>query len=63
MPSWYFKKSNLADTPSFRDGIESEKEARYRREGARFVMDIGNQIGLYGFFSICTFISIYFFHQ
>jgi len=46
MPSWYFNKKDLIKTPSFNDGIEAEKEARYRREGARFLMDIGNQIGL-----------------
>ena len=46
MPSWYFDKSDLLNTPSLRDGIELERESRYRREGARFLMDLGNQMGL-----------------
>ena len=46
MPLWYFDKSDLLNTPSFRDGIELERESRYRREGARFLMDLGNQMGL-----------------
>jgi cyclin K len=46
MSCWYFDKSELRNTPSLRDGIDGEKEARYRREGARFIMDIGNQMGL-----------------
>ena len=50
MPCWYFNKNELIQTPSFRDGIESEIEARYRREGARFLMDLGNQMGLLVYF-------------
>lgn len=46
MPTWYFEKSELKNTPSFRDGIEPETEARYRREGARFLMECGMQMGL-----------------
>ena len=46
MPCWYFDKSELAKTPSSRAGIDAERESRYRREGARFLMDVGNQMGL-----------------
>jgi cyclin K len=46
MPCWYFEKEDLRNTPSLKDGIDSEKEARYRREGARFLMDCGNSMGL-----------------
>lgn len=46
MPCWYFDKAELVNTPSFRDGIDSEREARYRREGARFLMGCGNNMGL-----------------
>ena len=46
MPSWYFEKSELKDTPSLRDGIDSDNEARYRREGARFIRECGNNMGL-----------------
>ena len=46
MPCWYFDKHELKHTPSFRDGIDSEFEAKYRREGAGFIMSFGNQKGL-----------------
>lgn len=46
MPCWYFDKSDLKDTASLRDGIDSETEARYRREGARFIMECGNSLKL-----------------
>lgn len=46
MPCWYFDKNELKNTPSFRDGIESDTESRYRREGARFLMECGNNMGL-----------------
>lgn len=51
MPLWYFEKSELLNTPSLRDGIPPETENRYRREGARFIMDCGNSIGLYKFYA------------
>lgn len=50
MPCWYFDKNELKHTPSFRDGIEADQEARYRREGARFLTDCGNKMGLYVLF-------------
>lgn len=46
MPFWYFEKDELKNTPSFRDGIDSDTEARYRREGARFLMECGINMGL-----------------
>ncbi|XP_005187315.1 cyclin-K [Musca domestica] len=46
MPCWYYDKSELRDTPSIRDGIPLETERRYRKEGARFIMTCGTQMGL-----------------
>lgn len=46
MPCWYFEKKELRNTPSFQDGIDTETENRYRREGARFIMDAGTKMGL-----------------
>lgn len=55
MPCWYFEKKELKNTPSFQDGIDSETENRYRREGARFIMDAGTKMGLYPLsLIICT---------
>lgn len=47
MPSWYFDKTALLNTPSLRDGIDFEKESRYRKEGATFIMEVGMNMGLY----------------
>ncbi|XP_021347262.1 cyclin-K-like [Mizuhopecten yessoensis] len=46
MPCWYFEKKELRNTPSFQDGIDAGTEARYRREGARFIIDAGTKMGL-----------------
>lgn len=47
MPCWFFDKKDLKNTPSYQDGIDSDTEARYRREGARFIVDTGTKMGLY----------------
>lgn len=47
MPCWYFEKKEIKNSPSYRDGIDSGTEARYRREGARFIVDAGTKLGLY----------------
>ena len=49
MPCWYFDKKEIRNTPSHRDGIDPSTEARYRREGARFIIDAGTKMGLYPF--------------
>lgn len=49
MPKWYFSKEGLLRTPSRLDGIDFMTEQRYRREGARFIMDCGNKMKLYPF--------------
>ncbi|XP_017481357.1 PREDICTED: cyclin-K [Rhagoletis zephyria] len=46
MPCWYYDKKDLRDTPSILDGISFETERRYRKEGARFIMNCGTQMGL-----------------
>ncbi|XP_064623143.1 cyclin-K-like isoform X2 [Lineus longissimus] len=46
MPCWYYEKRDLRYTPSYKDGIDPETEARYRREGARFIIDTGTKMGL-----------------
>ena len=60
MPCWYYEKDDLLNTPSSRDGIDASTEARYRKEGARFIIDAGTSQGLYPyqinqfFFSWCN---------
>jgi len=47
MPCWYFNQSELKKTPSFVNGVDANMEAKYRREGAKLVVDAGNILGLY----------------
>jgi hypothetical protein len=49
MPCWYYEKKEIKNSPTYRDGIDSPTEARYRREGARFIVDAGTKLGLYPF--------------
>lgn len=46
-PCWYWDKKDLAHTPSQSEGLDPGTEARYRREGARFIFDVGTRLGLY----------------
>ncbi|XP_037073367.1 cyclin-K-like [Pollicipes pollicipes] len=46
MVYWFYKRKDLKSTPSAQDAITQETEMRYRKEGARFIMDLGNKIGL-----------------
>jgi len=47
MPCWYFDKSELEKTPSFCKGVDATKEEKYRREGAKLIVDSGKALGLY----------------
>lgn len=51
-PCWYWDKKDLAHTPSQLEGLDPATEARYRREGARFIFDVGTRLGLYPLESI-----------
>ncbi|XP_071439628.1 cyclin-K isoform X1 [Hetaerina americana] len=46
MPCWYYDKRDLKTTPSILDGIDFETENRYRKEGARFIIDTGTKMDL-----------------
>lgn len=46
MPNWYYDKRDLKNTPSIRDGLDFETDRRYRKEGARFIMECGTKMGL-----------------
>lgn len=59
MPCWYYEKKHLRNTPSIRDdGLDFETERRYRREGARFIMECGKEmlLGKY-FFRVFVFMA------
>ncbi|XP_072314362.1 cyclin-K-like [Eucyclogobius newberryi] len=46
-PCWYWDKKDLAHSPSQSEGLDPATEARYRREGARFIFDVGTRLGLH----------------
>ncbi|XP_059613099.1 cyclin-K [Phlebotomus argentipes] len=60
MPCWYYEKKDLKSTPSVKDGIDFETERRYRKEGARFIMECGTAMGL-GHNTMAT--GIVYFHR
>ena len=44
---WYYEKDYIAQkAPSRSDGIDLALELEYRKEGARFLMDMGAKMGL-----------------
>ncbi|CAG9764355.1 unnamed protein product [Ceutorhynchus assimilis] len=46
MPGWYFDKQELKHTPSGAAGLDYKTEMRYRKEGARFIIDTGMKMDL-----------------
>jgi len=46
MPVWYYDKKELKNSPSTLSGLSYEEETRYRREGARFIQELGKSLGL-----------------
>lgn len=46
MPCWYYEKKDLRGTVSIREGLDYDTERRYRKEGARFIMQCGTSMGL-----------------
>ncbi|KAK7468212.1 hypothetical protein BaRGS_00036573 [Batillaria attramentaria] len=46
MPCWYFDRKEIRNSPSYQDGIDQPTENRYRREGARLILDAGTKLGL-----------------
>ncbi|XP_055541666.1 cyclin-K isoform X2 [Wyeomyia smithii] len=60
MPNWYYEKKDLRNTPSIQDGIDFDTERRYRKEGARFIMQTGTSMGL-GHNTVAT--GVVYFHR
>lgn len=60
MPCWYYEKKELRNTPSIQDGIDYETECRYRKEGARFIIDTGTKMDL-GYNTMAT--GVVYFHR
>lgn len=60
MAFWYFDKDELHRTASAQDGITHDTESRYRREGARFIIDAGTKMDL-GYNTMAT--GVVYFHR
>lgn len=60
MPFWYYDKRDLRNTVSIRDGLDYDTERRYRKEGARFIVDCGASMGL-GHNTVAT--GVVYFHR
>ncbi|CAG2055659.1 unnamed protein product [Timema podura] len=60
MPCWYYEKKELRNTPSIQDGIDYDAECRYRKEGARFIIDTGTKMDL-GYNTMAT--GVVYFHR
>lgn len=46
MVKWYYDKKELRTPPSVLKGLPLEHESRYRREGARFIRELGSAMNL-----------------
>ncbi|KAL7294646.1 hypothetical protein TKK_0011949 [Trichogramma kaykai] len=60
MPCWYYEKKELKNTPSVQDGLDFETENRYRKEGARFIIEVGTKMDL-GYNTMAT--GVVYFHR
>ena len=66
MPSWYYEKADLARTPSIKSGLSLAQERTYRKEGASYIMELGNYLQLHYVTcaTACTFFHrFYMFHS
>lgn len=43
---WLFTEEQLANTPSRRDGVDRVEEDKLRREGIKFIVEIGSGLKL-----------------
>lgn len=58
---WYYDKKDLKTTPSIKiDGIDYQTECRYRKEGARFIVQLGATLQL-GHNTVAT--GVVYFHR
>uniref|UniRef100_A0A915IQF5 Cyclin-like domain-containing protein n=1 Tax=Romanomermis culicivorax TaxID=13658 RepID=A0A915IQF5_ROMCU len=46
MTGWFYDKRELKHTPSVKDGIDIDSEMKFRREGARLILDVGSDLNL-----------------
>lgn len=44
---WYFTREQLTNSPSRADGVDPEKELRYRQDAASLIQDMGPKLNLW----------------
>ena len=44
---WYFTREELANSPSRSDGVDPEKELRYRQDAASLIQEMGPRLNLW----------------
>nr|CBZ41233.1 Cyclin K protein [Oikopleura dioica] len=47
MPCWYWDRKDIENSPSRQQGLSAENEARYRKEGAKFIHKLGLELKLH----------------
>ena len=65
--SWYFTREDIElKSPSREHGISPQMETKYRRDGAKFIINASNTLGLYPFESLscvcvcmCVYVRVY----
>lgn len=55
---WYFTKDLLANTPSRKCGIDSDKELSYRQQAANLIQDMGQRLQVLDFFHLYLYLII-----
>lgn len=46
---WYFTREQLARSPSWRLGLDTDKELSYRQQAANLLQDMGQRLNVYPF--------------
>ena len=47
LPCWYWDRKDIENSPSRQQGLSAENEARYRKEGAKFIHKLGLELKLH----------------
>ena len=49
---WYYSREQLSNSPSRADGVDPEKELRYRQDAASLIQDMGPKLNLWVFLPV-----------
>lgn len=57
---WYFSKEELKNSPSFKDGVSTEKELDHKQQAAYLINDLGKRLKLS---EVCTHTATVYMHR